>query len=84
MLNNISYDPEADAAYFQIKQSTVVESEEIAKGIIVDYDDDDNIIGVELLGLKNFDIQGFKKLTPLLPDLVLANFQEAVISYAFT
>jgi uncharacterized protein YuzE len=30
-----------DAAYFRIKNKTVLDSEEIADGIIVDYDDED-------------------------------------------
>jgi uncharacterized protein YuzE len=48
----INYDPEVDAAYIQLTNSQGVESEEIADGIIVDYDKDDNVVGIELLGVK--------------------------------
>ncbi|GBF80849.1 DUF2283 domain-containing protein [Aphanothece sacrum] len=64
----VDYDQEVDAAYFRIENKTVLDSEEIADGIIVDYDKDDNIVGVELLGVKTIKPENFALLIPLLPE----------------
>ena len=62
----INYDPDVDAAYFRIKDTTVLESEEIADGIIVDYDGDDNIVGIELLGIETINPKNFALLKSIL------------------
>ena len=38
MTFEVNYDRDVDAAYFRIENKTVLDSEEIADGIIVDYD----------------------------------------------
>lgn len=74
---SIEYDPTVDAAYFQLTETEIgIDSEEIADGIIVDYDQDDNVIAVELLGVKTINPDDFQKLKPLLPESALAQFQE--------
>lgn len=73
---SIEYDPAVDAAYFQITDHLGIDSEEIADGIIVDYDSNDDVIAVELLGVKTINPDDFQKLKPLLPQSVLAQFQE--------
>lgn len=45
----IRYDPEADALYIKIRDGKVADSEEISDGIIIDYDEDGNIIGIEVV-----------------------------------
>ncbi len=75
-MNSIEYDPVVDAAYFQLTDKLGVDSEEIADGIIVDYDKNDNVIGVELLGVRTISSNDFQKLKPLLPESALAQFQE--------
>lgn len=75
-MKNIEYDKEVDAAYFQIEDRQVIDSEEIADGIVVDYDKNDNIIGVELLGVKTLDLSNFQVLNPLLPESVKTKFRE--------
>jgi uncharacterized protein YuzE len=45
----IRYDPGADAIYIRIKEDEVAESEEIGSGIIVDYNNKGEIVGIELL-----------------------------------
>jgi uncharacterized protein YuzE len=62
----MSYDPEVDSAYYQLDTTPGIDSEEIAEGIIVDYDTDNNVVGVELLGLKTLNHNGFEALYPLL------------------
>lgn len=62
-----SYDPEVDSAYFRIEDSEVLDSEEVAEGIIVDRDRSDKIVAVELLGVKTIDLDSLKILRDLLP-----------------
>ena len=45
----ISYDPRADALYIRLKESKIEESDEIAKGMVVDYDNEQNPVGIEIL-----------------------------------
>ena len=42
-------DEEADALHLQLVDVPVVESEEVAPGVIVDYDDTDQVVGIEVL-----------------------------------
>lgn len=43
------YDPEVDALYISILNEKTFESEEVSDGIIVDYAEDNRVIGVEVL-----------------------------------
>ena len=46
----ISYDKQSDAIYFTISEtSTVSESEEVRPGIVLDFDENNRVIGVEIL-----------------------------------
>ncbi|MEM1610106.1 MAG: DUF2283 domain-containing protein [Sulfolobales archaeon] len=45
----VRYERFSDALYIKIKEGEVADSEEIAPGIIVDYDINGDIIGVEIL-----------------------------------
>lgn len=47
----IKIDRESDALYFRLDESRVVESEEVRPGVILDYDKDDRVVGVEFLGV---------------------------------
>ena len=42
---------QADALYLTLDESGAVESEEVAPGIIVDYDDKKQVVGIEMLHL---------------------------------
>jgi len=75
-MNSIEYDPAVDSAYIQLSEKPGVESEEIAEGIIVDYDQDNNVVAVELLGVKTINPDNFRFLSPLLSESALAKFQE--------
>lgn len=44
-------DKENDAIYLRLDNSTIVESEEIEKGLILDYNESGNIVGVEILNV---------------------------------
>jgi uncharacterized protein YuzE len=47
----IKIDKESDALYFRLDESRIVESEEIRPGVILDYDENDTVVGVEFLNL---------------------------------
>ena len=40
-----------DALYLQLSESAIVDSEEIKPGVILDYDTNDNVVGIEILNL---------------------------------
>lgn len=44
-----SYDREVDAAYLKLSRGKVRESEEVEPGLIVDFDIENQIVGVEIL-----------------------------------
>ncbi|MGB5593058.1 MAG: DUF2283 domain-containing protein [Crocosphaera sp.] len=76
MTFQINYDQEVDAAYFRLENQTVLDSEEIADGIIVDYNEDDKIVGVELLGVKTINLGNLALLIPLLPESFKAQIKD--------
>jgi uncharacterized protein YuzE len=43
------YDAQADAAYIRIRQGQVANTVELAEGVIVDYDAQGQLLGIELL-----------------------------------
>ena len=45
----IKFDQEADAFYVRLDEERIVESEEIEPGVILDYDEEGVVIGVEFL-----------------------------------
>lgn len=47
----IKMDKQADALYFRLDENRIVESEEIKPGVILDYDEADQVVGVEFLGV---------------------------------
>lgn len=47
----LKVDNKNDALYFRLDESAIVDSEEIQPGVILDYDADGNVVGVEILGL---------------------------------
>jgi uncharacterized protein YuzE len=47
----LKIDEEADALHLQLVDVPVVESEEVAPGVIVDYDASDQVVGIEVLYL---------------------------------
>jgi uncharacterized protein YuzE len=46
-------DKENDALYFRLDDSKIIESEEIEKGLILDYNSDGEIVGIELLNVSH-------------------------------
>ena len=44
-------DREADALYLRLDDTEIVESEEVSPGVVLDYNDANEVVGVEMLGL---------------------------------
>ena len=47
----LKVDQETDALYLILDDSTVLESQEVSPGVILDYNDQDQVVAVEILGL---------------------------------
>ncbi|MCW9708914.1 DUF2283 domain-containing protein [Fodinibius salsisoli] len=46
---NIKFDKETDIVYLRFTDADIVESDEDKPGIIIDYDKDGNVVGIEML-----------------------------------
>ena len=44
-------DKEADALYLRLDDSAIVESEEVAPGVVLDYNEANQVVGIEMLHL---------------------------------
>ena len=48
----VHFDEKNDALYFRLDDSKIVESEEVKPGIVLDYNDKNQVVGVEILNVK--------------------------------
>jgi uncharacterized protein YuzE len=48
----LTYDPEADALYIELKAVTPVDSRDLEDGVTVDLDEAGRVIGIELLDVQ--------------------------------
>jgi uncharacterized protein YuzE len=49
----LKIDSESDALYFRLDDAEIIESEETHPGIILDFDKDGRVIGIEILSLSS-------------------------------
>lgn len=47
----LKIDKENDALYFRLDEAAIVESEEAQPGVILDFDKDGRVVGIEILAL---------------------------------
>ena len=47
----LSIDKQADALYLRLDDSPIVESEEVSPGVVLDYNESNEVVGVEMLCL---------------------------------
>ena len=45
------YDPAADAMYIRLADGTVADSDEVHDGVVLDYDANGRVLGIEVLNL---------------------------------
>jgi uncharacterized protein YuzE len=43
------YDRGADALYIRLNNAPIIESEEVRPGLVLDFDDNDRVVGVEVM-----------------------------------
>ena len=44
----LNYYPETDSLYIDLSEKTSVESKEISEGVVLDYDADGNLVGIDI------------------------------------
>ncbi len=44
----LSYHPDTDSLYVELSEKSSVESREVSTGIVLDYDDDGNLVGIDI------------------------------------
>ncbi len=60
----LNIDKEADALYLRLDESSIIESEEVAPGIVLDYNEAEQVVGIEMMNLSKRS-----------PDAILTNLQ---------
>lgn len=68
----IKVDLESDALYFRLSEDKIEESEEVSKGVVVDYSKTGKVVGFEILNLKEkFTLDELSKLNVELPIMAI-------------
>jgi len=49
----VEVDKKSDALYFRLDESRIVESEEVRPGVVLDYDSEDRVVGIEFLNISS-------------------------------
>jgi len=47
----VHFDQKTDALYFRLDDSRVMESEEVKPGIVLDFNDKNQVVGIEILNV---------------------------------
>ncbi len=59
----VHYDEKVDALYIRLDDSKVTESEEVKDGIVLDYNKEDQVVGIEVLNVgRRIPIPELKKV----------------------
>ena len=57
-------DKEADALYLRLDDSKIIESEEVSPGVVLDFNERNQVVGIEMLNLSkrtpNLDLHEFQ------------------------
>jgi uncharacterized protein YuzE len=48
----VRFDEKADALYLRLDESKIVESEEVQPGIVLDFNEQNQVVGIEILRVK--------------------------------
>lgn len=48
---NLKVDEKADALYLRLDDSKIVESAEVSSGVVLDYNEQNQVVGIEILNL---------------------------------
>jgi uncharacterized protein YuzE len=69
----LNYHPETDSLYIDLSEKTSVETREISEGVLLDYDADGHLVGIDIDNASN-KVQ--------LKDLILSNLPSKVETVA--
>ncbi len=47
----LNIDEKTDALYFRLDESKIIESEEVSPGVILDFNEQNEVVGIEILHL---------------------------------
>jgi uncharacterized protein YuzE len=47
----LKVDKENDALYFRLDESSIIESEEVQPGVVLDFNSEGKVVGIEILNL---------------------------------
>ncbi len=72
----VEYDQVADAVYFRLRGEKVAECVEISDGVVVDYDANGSICGIEILAFSKKDLD-LKRLVRLREEELVAEVATA-------
>ncbi len=67
----IEYDSSVDAGYIYFSHNTIINTEEISKGIILDYDNNRQVVGIEVLNVHYQTAIDLDKLPNSIKDAIL-------------
>ncbi|MDT3739646.1 MAG: DUF2283 domain-containing protein [Candidatus Kapabacteria bacterium] len=73
----ISYDKEADVLYIKLSDNKIVESEEKERNVVVDFDSENKIVGLEIL---YFVKKHSKDIFPIFKEIEKAVWEKELIS----
>ena len=65
---NFHYDKESDSLYIELSSNPSFDSEEVAQGVVVDYDKSGRIVGLDIeyaskhINMNNIHVEGFNPL----------------------
>ena len=48
----VRFDQKTDALYIRLDEAAITESEEVLPGIVLDFDADNRVVGIEMLNVK--------------------------------
>jgi len=48
----LKIDKETNTLYLRLDESKIVDSEEVKPGVILDYDENENVVGIEILNVR--------------------------------
>lgn len=49
----VHYDADVDAFYLRLVESKIVDSQEVTRGVVVDFGANDEVVGIEVLDFKH-------------------------------
>jgi uncharacterized protein YuzE len=61
-MTNIEYNKGIDAAYIRLRESPILESEELSLGVVADFDSDDALVGIEILRVNHWTLEKLKDI----------------------